>query len=127
MSFYDKLEHEFKNAELTGYEVEVPDELKPSNKDFMELDNRIAIKTEENRNMLYKSGIYAENSMPCGSGNIKNISFSNVAFQPVKIRHVSDQSIARCNKNIEPVIKENRKVFQKIFQHDDGSRSDILY
>ena len=58
---------------------------------------------------------------------IKNISFSNVAFQPVKIRHVSDQSIARCNKNIEPVIKENRKVFQKIFQHDDGSRSDILY
>ena len=127
MSFYDKLEHEFKNAGLVGKKVSVPDELKPSNKDFMELDNRIAIKTEENRNMLYKSGIYAENSMPCGSGNIKNISFSNVAFQPVKIRHVSDQSIARCNKNIEPIIKENKKVFQKIFQRPDESRPDIYF
>ena len=113
MSFYDELEREFKNAGLVGKKVSVPDELKPSDKDFMELDNRIAIKTEENRNMLYKSGIYAQNGMPCGSGNIKNISFSNVAFQPVKLRHVSDQNIARCNKNIEPIIKENKKVLQK--------------
>ena len=33
--------------------------------------------------------------------------------KPVKVRHVSDQSISRCNKTIEPLIKENRKVLQR--------------
>ena len=38
---------------------------------------------------------------------------SEIGNKPIKVTHVSNQSIYRCNKNIEPMIKENRKVLQR--------------
>ena len=80
-------------------------------------------------------GLVAQPDHPVGrKGLIEKVPTKVVAekynipvFQPVKIRHVSDQNIARCNKNIEPIIKENKKVFQKIFQRPDESRPDIYF
>ncbi len=73
MNFYKELEREFKNAGLQGRIIEVSDELKPTSKDYKELEKRIYIKTEENRNMMYLSGIYASNGMLCGNMEEKYI------------------------------------------------------
>ncbi|MBR1376595.1 MAG: hypothetical protein IJ565_02155 [Bacilli bacterium] len=67
MSFYEEIEREFKNAGIEGKIVPVPEELKPTPKDFAELEARIERGMEENRNMLFLSEIYAANSMPCGN------------------------------------------------------------
>ena len=45
--------------------------------------------------------------------------FSEIGNKPIKVIRVSNESIARCNKTIEPLINENRKVLQKSIQ---GSR-----
>ncbi len=38
------------------------------------------------------------------------VSFSSITADAiVKVRHVSDESIARCNKNIVPVLRANAK------------------
>ena len=53
------------------------------------------------------------------------ISFSAMAEKlknPVKVIHISDESIARGNKNIEPAIKENRKERQLSLKRNDGIR-----
>ena len=42
--------------------------------------------------------------------------------QPFKVVHISDEGIARCSKNIEPAIKENRKVLQKSIQYSNEAR-----
>ena len=65
MNFYEELERECKNAGISGRIVSIPDELKPTNEDFIELENNISVKTEENRKMLFLSELYAKNSMPC--------------------------------------------------------------
>jgi hypothetical protein len=41
---------------------------------------------------------------------MKNIKFSDITKDTkVKVRHVSDESIARCNKIIKPMIDANAK------------------
>ncbi len=50
---------------------------------------------------------------------------SEIRNQNIKTIHVSDEGLARCNKNIEPVIEENKKVKQKIFETPDEYRSNI--
>ena len=70
MNFYKELEREFKNAGLDGKIISVPEELKPTSKDFAELDRRIFEKTEETKNMLFLSEMYAKNSTPCGNMKI---------------------------------------------------------
>ena len=41
---------------------------------------------------------------------MKNIKFSDITKDTkFKVRHVSDESIARCNKNIKPLIDDNAK------------------
>ena len=51
---------------------------------------------------------------------------SEIRNQNIKTIHVSDESLARCSKNIEPVIEENKKVKQKIFETPDEYRSNIF-
>ena len=70
MNFYKELEREFKNAGLDGEIIPVPEELKPTPKDFAELDRKIFERTEETRNMLFLSEMYAKNSTPCGNMKI---------------------------------------------------------
>ena len=65
MNFYEELDREMKNAGLEGKIISVPEELRPTVKDFIELDERIEKRTEENRNILFLSEIYAANGMPC--------------------------------------------------------------
>ena len=67
MTFYEELEREFKNAGIKGKIVSVPEELRPTAKDFAYLEARIEKRMEENRNMMFLSEIYAANSMPCGN------------------------------------------------------------
>ena len=67
MNFYEELHKEMKNAGINGRIVPVPEELKPTAKDYAELDARIENRMEENRNMLFLSEIYASNAMPCGN------------------------------------------------------------
>ena len=67
MNFYEELDREFKNAGLKSEIISVPEELKPTPKDFAELDARIEKRCEENRNMMILSEIYVANSMPCGN------------------------------------------------------------
>ena len=74
MNFYEELEREFKNAGIKGKIVPVPEELKPTPKDFAELEARIEKRMEENRNMMFLSEIYAANSMPCGNIQVKKLS-----------------------------------------------------
>ena len=71
MNFYEELDKEMKAAGLKGKIIQVPTELRPTVKDFTELDARIEKRMEENRNMMFLSEIYAANCMPCG--NIETI------------------------------------------------------
>lgn len=71
MNFYKELKREMENAGLECKIVSVPEELIPTAKDYLELDERIEKKTEENRNMLYLSEFYALNGMPCGNIGVK--------------------------------------------------------
>ncbi len=49
--------------------------------------------------------------------------FTSVAMQPVKLIHISDQSLAsRCIKTIEPLMKENRKDFQRSIEGSNEHR-----
>ena len=67
MNFYEELYREMKNAGIEGKIITVPEELRPTAKDFAKLDARIYKRMEENRNMMFLSEIYAANSMPCGN------------------------------------------------------------
>ena len=67
MNFYEEIDREFKSAGIEGKIISVPEELRPTAKDFAELDARIEKRCEENRNMMFLSEIYAANGMPCGS------------------------------------------------------------
>lgn len=68
MNFNEEVARELKAAGLTGFKlVEIPDEKKPTAKDYAELEKRIAIRTRENDEMLALSIMYARESMPCGN------------------------------------------------------------
>ena len=69
MKFNEEVEMISKSAGLSLNVVEVKDELKPTLDDIEELDKKILVRTEENRNMLNLSEVYAKNSMPCNSIN----------------------------------------------------------
>ena len=45
----------------------MPNELKPTAKDFQKLNNNIEKSIKENDNMLLMSNIYASNNLPCGN------------------------------------------------------------
>ena len=70
MNFYEELERECKKAGLSGKIITVPEDLKPTQRDFIELASNIYLKTEENRNMLFLSEEYAKNNLPCGGVKI---------------------------------------------------------
>ena len=68
MNFYEELDREFKNAGIEGFKIiSVPEELRPTAKDYAELEAIIEKRMEENRNMMFLSEIYAANGMPCGN------------------------------------------------------------
>ena len=67
MNFNEEVARELKAAGLTGFKlVEIPDDKKPTPKDYAELERKIAIRTRENDEMLALSIMYAKESMPCG-------------------------------------------------------------
>ena len=65
MNFYKELAREMKNAGLECEIIEVPKELRPTPKDFAELETQISMRLQENEIMLEKSIEYAKNSLPC--------------------------------------------------------------
>ena len=67
MTFHEEIAQAFKDAGLTGFKlVELPDEKKPTAKDYAELQRKIDIRMRENDEMLAMSIKYARESMPCG-------------------------------------------------------------
>ena len=89
MNFYDELERECKAAGLSGRKVSVPDELIPTPKDFIELDNNIERRTKETDEMLANSMIYAADSLPCGI----NEDIMNKEFPPFKVTEATRKDV----------------------------------
>ncbi len=50
------------------------------------------------------------------------VPFSEVGKQPVKVRHVCDQSIARCNKNMIANMLDNKRERQQSMDAADQPR-----
>lgn len=44
----------------------------------------------------------------------------------VKVIHVSNESIARCNKNIEPVILENKRIRFQSEEEDNKEKFNAI-
>lgn len=70
MNFYKELENECINAGISGKVTSVPDELKPTSKDYAELNKNIEEKLEVNNEMLILSEQYASKCMPVGETKI---------------------------------------------------------
>ena len=67
MNFYTELEDNAKLAGIGGRKTSVPDELKPTPKDFAELDYAVDKALDDTYTMRELSERYASESMPAGS------------------------------------------------------------
>ncbi len=59
MNFYKELERECISAGLSGKVIPVPQELRPTNYDYADLERRIAIRVHENEIMMAESELLA--------------------------------------------------------------------
>ncbi len=64
MSFYDEVANACKEIGLECKVIEVPPHLRPTAKDYAELERNIAKRCDENEIMLGMSELYAKNSLP---------------------------------------------------------------
>ena len=80
MNFYKELENECKSAGIECEIIPVPDELKPTLRDFAEFDKRVETRLEENRKMMVLSELYASEGMPAGC----NYSITKVGIDTAK-------------------------------------------
>ena len=66
---------------------------------------------ENKININWYSGQVSDTNIPNEKKGV--FSISEVGNQPIKVRHVSDQSIARCNKNMIADLQNNRRERQE--------------
>lgn len=80
MNFNEEMEIVFKEAGLNdGKLILIPIEDKGTPSDYANLERKILIETEENRNMMRLSDLYLRESLPCGSNTKeKNIESQNI-------------------------------------------------
>ena len=71
MNFYEELKQEFENAGLKGEIKTLPKDKRPTEKDLLELERRIALRIKENEDMMFMSDIYAQKCMPVGKVRVK--------------------------------------------------------
>lgn len=64
MNFYEEVARECKAANIDAEIIEVPPYLKPTPKDYAELEQKIALRCAKTDRMLRMSEFYARNSIP---------------------------------------------------------------
>ncbi len=64
MNFYEEMARECKAANIDVKIIEAPSHLKPTPKDYAELEQKIALRCAETDRMLRMSEFYARNSLP---------------------------------------------------------------
>ena len=64
MNFYEEVLRECKAANIDAEIIEVPSHLKPTPKDYVELERKITLRCAETERMLRMSEFYARNSLP---------------------------------------------------------------
>lgn len=70
MNYNEEMYKLFNELGIKGELITISKKDKATPSDYKELEDKILLKTERNRNMMFLSEIYSQDNLPCGNNKV---------------------------------------------------------